>query len=99
MLGDDVEEQAWPLLAMLVRPALSDLVLFSVTNESVHCHSRVPNTGKLIKWSEHACGACMQVIDECHHADSMHPFNSILEHYRQQNVQEQSQTQVKPIML
>jgi hypothetical protein len=36
----------------------------------------------------------MQVIDECHHADNMHPYNEILEHYRQQPVQQQAGTQV-----
>ena len=38
----------------------------------------------------------MQVMDECHHADNMHPYNSILEYYRQQKAQEQSKTQVMP---
>ncbi len=36
----------------------------------------------------------MQVIDECHHADNMHPYNEILEYYRQQPDQQQAGTQV-----
>ncbi len=42
----------------------------------------------------------VQVLDECHHTHSDHPYNKILKHYRQQSLEDQTSMQVHcPSML
>lgn len=35
-----------------------------------------------------------QVLDECHHAHDLHPYNQILKHYKEQEATGQARTQV-----
>ena len=36
----------------------------------------------------------VQVLDECHHTHSDHPYHKILKHYRQQSLEDQTSMQV-----